>query len=98
MSTINLQLAGKNLKWPTEEQLRCFLLDAAEFFHRQTGMPRTEIGMRALNDPAFLQQVRVGRNLKIRTFERFMRWLDAYWPPDSHSLTSSDSGTELTVG
>ncbi|HEY2527727.1 MAG TPA: hypothetical protein VGJ20_07205 [Xanthobacteraceae bacterium] len=90
MSAINLQLGGKNLKFPTEEQLRCFLLDAAEYFHRQTGLPRTEIGVRALNDPAFLQQVRAGRAIKVRTFESFMRWLDAHWPPESQSSTSSD--------
>jgi hypothetical protein len=60
-------------------------------------MPRTEIGTLALNDPAFLQQVRVGRNIKIRTFERFMRWLDAHWPPESQSSTSSDSDAELPV-
>jgi hypothetical protein len=67
MSAINLQLAGKNLEFPTEEQFRYFLLDAAEYFHRQTGMPRTEIGILALSDPAFLQQFRVGRGIKIRT-------------------------------
>jgi hypothetical protein len=44
MSTINLQLGGKNLEFPTEEHLRCFLLDAAEYFHRRTGIPRTTIG------------------------------------------------------
>jgi hypothetical protein len=60
MSAINLQLGGKNLEFPTEQHLRCFLLDAAEHFHRQTGVPRTTIGTLALNDPALLQQVRDG--------------------------------------
>jgi hypothetical protein len=57
--------------------LCCFLLNAAEYFHRQTGVPRTTIGTLVLNDPALLQQVRDGRNLHIRTFER-VRWLDAH--------------------
>jgi hypothetical protein len=95
-STINLRLGGKNLEFPTEEHLRCFLLDAAEYFHRQTGVPRTTIGTLALNDLTFLQQVRAGRNLHIRTFERVMRWLDAHWPPKSESLQSSDFDAVLS--
>jgi hypothetical protein len=45
-----------------------------------TGMPRSEIGIRALNDPSFLAQVEAGRNIKIRTFESFILWLDQHWP------------------
>ena len=78
--TATLHFTGKNLSFPTEENLRRFLLDAAECFRERTGMPWSVIGDRALNDPAFIAQVREGRNIKIRTFENFMFWLDRHWP------------------
>lgn len=75
----HFQFAGRRLEFPSEEELRRFLLDAAEHFHEKTGMPRTEIGQRALNDPAFLTQVKEGRNIKLRTWETFLVWLDKHW-------------------
>lgn len=84
MDAIRLDFAGKNLEFPTEKHLRSFLLQAAERFHNLTGMPRTEIGQRALNDPAFLSQISAGRNFKVRTFESFLLWLDCHWPEDDH--------------
>jgi hypothetical protein len=77
-----LKFAGTRLQYPTEETLREFLLDCAGQFHKTTGMSRSEIGRRALNDAAFLNQVKAGRHLKVRTFETVMRWLDEHWPAD----------------
>lgn len=37
----------------------------------------------ALNDLAFLNQIEMGRNIKIRTFDSFMLWLDAHWPRET---------------
>jgi hypothetical protein len=76
----SLELSGKNLEFPTEDALREFLLLSAGQFHTLTSMPYTEIGKRALNDPAFLSQIRQGRNFRVRTFESFMAWLDSNWP------------------
>lgn len=66
--------------FPSEEELRSLLLESAERFHLLTGMPKSEIGHQALNDPAFLTQVEAGRNFRVRTFEAFMSWLTAHWP------------------
>ncbi len=46
MSAISLKLAGKHLQFPTEENLRAYLLDCAAQYHIATGMPRSEIGGR----------------------------------------------------
>ena len=76
---ISLSLSGEHLEYPTAESLRDYLLDCADKFHTCTGMPQSEIGRRAVNDPAFLSQIAQGRDFRVRTFDVFMGWLDDNW-------------------
>jgi hypothetical protein len=68
------------ISFPTEQEIRDALLRRADEFSRQTGMSKSEIGKRALNDGAFLGQVSKGRNFTIELYRRLMDWLDANWP------------------
>ena len=52
------------------------LLQEIEAFLKATGMSATAFGIKALNDPPFVQQLRDGRDPKLSTAERcraFMR-------------------------
>jgi hypothetical protein len=57
-------------------------------------MPKYQIGLLALNDPAFIGQIEQGRNFKVRTFDNFMSWLDSHWPDcNTRTKESSDGAT-----
>ena len=76
----SLPSAGKNIAFPTEHDMRRFMLECAHQFHLATGMPGYEISQRAMNDCSFLRQIAGGRNFKVKTFETFLHWLDDNWP------------------
>jgi hypothetical protein len=80
MTQLVMEFGGKNLRFPSEEGCRRYLLECAEHFSELTGLPLYEIGQRSMNDPAFFPDIAAGRNFKIRTFETVMLWLDTHWP------------------
>lgn len=75
-----LPTVGKHIAFPTEKEMRRFMLEAAAQFHLATGMPGYEISQRAMNDSRFLREIAKGRNFHARTFETFLLWLDDNWP------------------
>ena len=78
----SLRSVGKNIAFPTEGEMRRFMLECAEQFHLESGMPGYEISQRAMNDCSFLRNIASGRHFKARTFETFLNWLDENW--DKH--------------
>jgi hypothetical protein len=92
LSTPPLEFGGKNVRFPSEEDLRDYLLACANSFSELTGVPLYEIGQRAMNDPAFIPQIKAGRNFKAGTFERFMVWLDEHWPDARLSRKQKEAG------
>lgn len=93
----SLCLSGRNLAYPSEEQLRVYLLDSVACFAALTGMKHSAIGHCAVNDPAFVGEIMQGRNFKVRTFENFMTWLDRHWPechPTPETMETSDGPTD----
>jgi len=81
-----------SISFPTEQEIRDALIQRADEFSRQTGIPKTEIGKRAVNDGAFLGQVAEGRNFTINLYRRLMDWLDANWPEPEQRLGRTKSG------
>jgi len=65
---------------PTEQEIRLGLIRRAEEFSRHTGISKSEIGKRAVNDPAVLRRISEGRNFTINLYRRLMQWLDSNWP------------------
>lgn len=84
--------AMTSMSYPREQEIRDALVRRAEEFSRQTGIPRTEIGKRAVNDGAFLGQVAAGRNFTIKLYRRLMDWLDQNWPEAETRRTRSRRG------
>jgi hypothetical protein len=85
------------ISFPTEQEIRDALVRRADEFSRQTGMSKSEIGKLALNDGAFLNQVRKGRNFTIMVYRRLMDWLDANWPDrEEQRLRGKESGRRRT--
>src|SRR5262245_66069316 len=68
--------------YPTDRDIRAAMLSRADEFTEITGMSAADIGKKAMNDPAFVYQIRAGRNFNIATYRRFMAWLDKKWPRD----------------
>ena len=64
--------------YPYADRLRNRVLRRAQAFARESGMPLSMIGKRAINDPALVHSLANGRNLTLRTYERVMRWLDTH--------------------
>ncbi len=80
-----------SISFPNEQEIRDALIRRAEEFSRQTGMSKTEIGKRAVNDGAFLSQVAEGRNFTIRLYRRLMDWLDTNWPePETRRVRTKE--------
>jgi hypothetical protein len=76
------------ISFPGEQEIRDALVRRAEEFSRQTGISKTEIGKRAVNDGAFIGQVAEGRNFTIKLYRRLMDWLDKNWPePEARRAT-----------
>jgi len=74
------------ISFPSEQEIRDAVVRRADEFSRLTGMSKTEIGKRAVNDGAFLNQVAAGRNFTINLYRRLMDWLDENWPRQSHRV------------
>ena len=81
----------KNPIYPTEDELRAALLARADEFTKLTGMTRTQIGLEAVNDGAFLGQVEKDRNFGIKLYSRFMSWLDDHWPEPAAKTTKKSA-------
>jgi len=76
--------------YPTERELRQAVLARVAEFCELTGMSRTEIGVRALNDSRFVHEV-AERNFTVGLYGRLMDWLDANWP-ESRRRTRAKGG------
>jgi hypothetical protein len=78
---------------PTGQEVREALLRHAEEFSLQTGISKSEIGKRAVNDAAVLGQISAGRNFTISLYQRLMLWLDSNWPdPKQRPVTGTRNG------
>lgn len=54
------------------------LLQKIEAFLKATGMSATAFGIKALNDPPFVQQLRDGRDPKMSTAQRCEEFMASY--------------------
>lgn len=66
--------------YPSADKLREVILKRIKRFSALTGMTKTEIGLKALNDGAFVGRIEGGSNFMIGTYQRLMDWLDQHWP------------------
>ena len=78
--------------FPSEHEIRDALVRRAETFTRLTGISKSEIGKRAVNDGAFINQVGEGRNFTVGSYRRVMNWLDAHWPKQESPGKRTPSG------
>lgn len=58
------------------------LLDEIEAFLKASGMSATAFGTQALNDPAFVQDLRDGRDPKLSTADRIREFMRT-WKPEA---------------
>ena len=72
----SLPTSGKIIAYPTEHEMRRFMLEAAAQFRNLTGMPGYEVSARAMRDASFLRHIANGRPFYAHTFEKFMSWID----------------------
>jgi len=70
---------------PSAEEIRACLIARAEEFTRLTGMTPSDLGKAALNDPAFVTDLKEGRNFTIKLYGRFLSYLDDHWPSSKRS-------------
>lgn len=66
--------------YPTEEEIRAALLDRVAKFCDLTGCSITAVGQQAVNDTAFIHDIKNGKNFTVARFQRAMDWLDENWP------------------
>lgn len=59
------------------------LLEKIEAFLKATGMSATAFGVKALNDPPFVQQLRDGRDPKLSTAHRCEEFMSSHEAGDA---------------
>lgn len=65
---------------PSSDDIRQGLIDRVNEFVRLTGMTKSEIGKRAVQDVAFISELEAGRNITLKSYERLRAFLDEHWP------------------
>jgi hypothetical protein len=66
--------------YPTEDRIRTALIQRVDRFCRLTGASPTAVGKQAVNDTAFIHDIRSGKNFTVDRYSRVMAWLDKKWP------------------
>lgn len=66
--------------YPTEDEIREALIRRATKFCELTGSSITAVGQQAVNDTAFIHDIKNGKNFTVARFQRAMDWLDENWP------------------
>jgi hypothetical protein len=86
---------------PSEAEIRARLLRAAREFEARSGMARSTIGKRAVNDSNILFRIEQGADFTIRNYRRLFEFMDRNWPGDADAAAdddqpedSGDGGTE----
>ena len=64
--------------YPRADKIREALLSRADALSNRTGLHRSAISKRAVNDTSFLHKVAAGENFTIRSYERVMTWIDTH--------------------
>lgn len=67
---------------PTEEIIRASLISMASEFGRCTGMSRSAIGLKALNDSNFLFRLEAGEDFRMKSYARIHAFMSRNWPRD----------------
>lgn len=68
---------------PSEAQVRASLLDMAREFERITGLSKSAIGLKALNDSNFLFRLEDGEDFTTKSYRRLHAFMVRNWPRDS---------------
>jgi hypothetical protein len=63
-------------KTPSSDKLIQALLARAERYSKRSGVTLSEIGKRAVNDVAFISDLKGGRNVTMKLYDRFREFLD----------------------
>lgn|SRR5215813_11358124 len=87
--------------YPRADEIREALLSRADALARLTGLSRSVISKKALNDTSFLHKVAAGGNFTVRSYERLMAWIDrrdkSYEPRDGFVKRQKRENHESTV-
>lgn len=65
---------------PSSEELRQALIARAAKFCELTGITKSELGKLAVGDVAFIGELEAGRNITLKLYEKFRRYLNSKWP------------------
>lgn len=74
----------------THDSIRQTVIDRAKRFSALTGMSLTSIGTAALHDGCAIPEIIGGRDFKLSTYQRLMRWFDENWPSSSPSIAAEN--------
>lgn len=69
----------------TEADIRRTLVERADQYCALTGTSRTALGLAMLRDGYVITDIEAGRDIKLSTYQRAMRWLDSHWPEETES-------------
>lgn len=69
----------------TDDSIRQAIIDRAKQFRALTGMSLTAIGTAALRDGCAIPEIIDGRDFKVSTYRRLMKWFDEHWPREMES-------------
>ena len=72
---------------PTEAQIRASLLVMAREFERITGMSKSAIGQKSINDPNILFRIENGEDFTTKSYRRLHEFMVRNWPRDSVPAT-----------
>lgn len=61
---------------PTADKLREGLLRRINDHVTRTGMTKSDIGKKAVNDVAFVSDLEAGRNITLKVYDRVLKFLD----------------------
>jgi hypothetical protein len=68
---------------PSGAELREALVKRIAQFAERTGMTKSDIGKKAVNDVAFVSDLEGGRNITLRVYDKVLKFLDDNEPRSS---------------
>lgn len=67
---------AEDMPWPLRDQCQSENIRRVIFaFLKETGMPDTAFGRKAVNDPALIRQLREGREMRLKTASKCLEWI-----------------------
>ena len=81
---------------PSPAEIRHALIDMAAEFVRVTGLSKSSVGRKALNDTNFLFRVEDGEDFTMKSYGRIYDFMARNWPRDTVPAKRNAQGRKRT--